>query len=109
VAWPVGESKFRHGTLDCPLRYDARMPRPLYPIPKSFYISVAVLLLLVDIVAVNRAAGSIVMVTLFCVVGGASVWARKRGLHIAHAFFLSVVIATCWLFPLLLFFKWFSG
>jgi hypothetical protein len=85
------------------------MPRPFYPIPKPFYLGAALLLLLVDIVAVNRAAGSIVMITLFGVVAGVSAWARKRGLHIADAFFLSMVIATCWLFPLLLFFKWFSG
>ena len=53
-------------------------------------------------------AGSVVMITLFGVIGGVSVWARKGGLHIADAFFLSVVISTGRLFALLLFFKWFS-
>ena len=90
------------------LRYDSWMPRPFSPIPKSFYWGVALLLLLVDIVAVRRMAGSVVMITLFGVIGGVSVWARKGGLHIADAFFLSVVISTGRLFALLLFFKWFS-
>ena len=37
--------------------------------PKSFYWGVALLLLLVDIVAVGRMAGTMVMVTLFGVIG----------------------------------------
>jgi hypothetical protein len=53
-------------------------------------------------------AGSIVMITLFCLIVGVSLWARKGGLQVAHAVFLSVVISTGWLFALLLFFKSFS-
>jgi hypothetical protein len=86
-------------------RYDATVPRPIHPLPESFYVATAIVLLLADIVALHRAASCITMITLFGVVTGVSLWGRTGGLPIAKAFFVSVVISTAWLFPLLLAFE----
>ena len=77
------------------------VPRPIDSLPESFYMAAAIVLLLADIVALERAANCITTITLFGVVTGVSLWGRAGGLPIAKAFFVSVVISTAWLFPLL--------